>query len=692
MCAAYLYLLGNQQWSKYRKFGYTSDPINRFATYKTSGLYPYEVLCLWKIIQYPPEYDGIEHDKLLYSYLQECETPDIKHVYFGGGTEFYEVNDIVLIDNIYNLLGYTLQITEYSKLVRNRNKDVKELVRTRINSIQSVPLMEISLREHQQHAVNSVGIDKHFHGIYQVCVGGGKTVTGIAIHSKLKMNTLWLCYRNDIVDSQKNDFNLLPKETVMYCNHAGFKDEQVVEFLKPGGKMIVVLYQSLLKMDNNDMLRYEKLIPYIGCVIVDEAHALTGTNVTTLIRKLKEYVQVLIGMTATPFTDDPEQNKIMVNLYGDGTNLNHLTKPYDMFQAYADGYLVLPNVAFRMVGFDNLSMLASKVIEDTERYGSPNYKHIYRTSNIENVDRIYEELKKIPSRYNIFRTHSQLKTSEAINEENNFKTQKKNAIMVVCDKLETGYNDPPITMVTIGTGSDEHPSHRVIQLWGRCLRKYGKKDNGTLVFYLSQGVENGLKYIASKIYQQIALMITNNDSGDEIDKVKTRVSGNGIEVIINMKKVMISVLDIQYDGLTIEREVKKLILTDSIKKKGMQFQTLKNLIQLHNVKTYEEYLQLHERFLHLHIPKNPDKKYKITWQGWGEFLGYDISQYYSYDKCCQSIYHIMESIDFDWKNEHIDTVYNKLHECDNKIPPRNILFHFYKEDILSVINSIIHNC
>ncbi len=643
MINSYLYILSNQIYNNFIKFGFTTNPEQRFKNYVTYSPYPYKLERLWLIKDYENEY---EIDKLLKN--------KINNINLGGGTEFYILEDYDIIVDIYKELGYELILTGFDK-----NKiNFPLLYSYKQETINNYLL----LRPHQKIAVDKIKELDNFCGLYQVCVGGGKTFTGINMHLALKnVNTLWICYRNNIIDSQKEDFKLIDKNNIMYCHHGQFNIDKAVKFLKSKGKILVVLHQSL-----HDI---EKLTDYVDFVIIDEAHMHIGDNAIKVLNTLKNKSKYFLGMSATPYTDT--NNKQISYLYND----NFLVEPYDMFQAYNDNYLVEPKIVIKFI--NNID-----IINDTLKYAAPTYKQIFRCKDINKVEELYKKYKNLNNNeFKFYKTHSNMKTNESLLFEKDFYESIDKSIMFVCDKLETGYNDPPVSLVSLATGANDYPSHRIIQLWGRSLRKYDNKESGTIIIYFEcSNIEDLLNYIVNKILQKINLITNNKNSQIKVN--------NNYEIKINNITIQV---DIDKEYIFTCKELENKINEDIIKQeyeKDFNYNSAKKLIKLFNIKTINEYNNLCDKYDKL--PRKPDEYYTKYWKSWADFFNYDLEKYYTFNDCLSKIKEIIEKKEYKWNKINNTEILLKLINLDNKFPPYEIIYYYYKEDSLLIyIENII---
>ena len=132
---------------------------------------------------------------------------------------------------------------------------------------------------------------KHNIGIMCAATGFGKTVISAKIISKLKINTLILVNRNNLLEQWKDRlsyfFNISKKE----IGQIGANKETL------NGKLDIASFQSLARKDN-----LEELVKDYGLVIVDECHHVASYNFEKVLKSVRS--KYVYGLTATPTRKD----------------------------------------------------------------------------------------------------------------------------------------------------------------------------------------------------------------------------------------------------------------------------------------------------------------------------------------------------------------------------------------------------
>ncbi len=132
---------------------------------------------------------------------------------------------------------------------------------------------------------------KHDVGILCATTGFGKTVVGAKIISELKMNTLVIVNRNNLLEQWKEKLSYFLGISKKEIGQIGASKEN------QNGKLDVASFQSLSRKDN-----LEELIKGYGFVIVDECHHVAAFNFEKVLKAVRS--KYVYGLTATPTRKD----------------------------------------------------------------------------------------------------------------------------------------------------------------------------------------------------------------------------------------------------------------------------------------------------------------------------------------------------------------------------------------------------
>lgn len=136
---------------------------------------------------------------------------------------------------------------------------------------------KILLRDYQERAVNNMLIAGH--GILQAPPGSGKSRCGIALFTKWKAKTLWLCHTKDLINQAKT----MAEE---------FIDKDLIGTITEGKVNIGkgVTFATVQTMCKLDLSQYKNLW---GTVLVDECHRVSGSPT-----RITQYQKVLNNLSA----------------------------------------------------------------------------------------------------------------------------------------------------------------------------------------------------------------------------------------------------------------------------------------------------------------------------------------------------------------------------------------------------------
>lgn len=136
---------------------------------------------------------------------------------------------------------------------------------------------DIHLRDYQKKAVNNMLITGH--GILQAPAGSGKTRCGIALFTKLKSKTLWLCHTKDLINQAKKAAE-------------EFIDKSLIGTITEGKVNIGkgVTFATVQTMCKLDLPQYKDLWELI---LSDEAHRISGSPT-----RITQYQKVLSNLSA----------------------------------------------------------------------------------------------------------------------------------------------------------------------------------------------------------------------------------------------------------------------------------------------------------------------------------------------------------------------------------------------------------
>jgi len=375
------------------KFGYSINFNERFYSYQT------EII--------PPQTKGVKIFRL--DLTQE-------EIY---KKEQYVLNEILTDNKIKGFGKETRSEIDISKIENYLKIKVEDFIPIK-------PLKEqiFQLRDYQEEAIqrfkDKFDTEQSFKGVYCLATGLGKSIIAIFIclyhlEKYPDDNILWITFRNDIVDTQKEAFKKHLGDKFILCNHGTFHQKR----LNVKGKVIVVLRQSLLNLPTN---------LNVQGMIYDECHDAANLD-SKNFKKLKELLKTQnlryrIGFSATPLTNSEKQNKGVVELYGEP-----LYK-YSLVGACGK-WLLKPIIEY--ISYDEDTYI-DEIIDIINKQELIYKKGIIWLPSIDKVDSTIQLLKieGIQFVHNTSKSNS-MSTSD-------FANIKRNCIMLTCDKYTTGFD------------------------------------------------------------------------------------------------------------------------------------------------------------------------------------------------------------------------------------------------------------
>lgn len=180
---------------------------------------------------------------------------------------------------------------------------------------EGMPLSKIKfngkLKSQQAKAVTAL-LDKD-NGVFVASTGFGKTVTGLALIAKRKINTLILVHNRQLAEQWLERIKVF-LTNVDVGSLLGGKD-------KLSYQVDVATYQSLVSRNGLDI---KPAIEQYGQIIIDECHHLPASNYEALIKSA--HARYIHGLTATPKRQDGLEKLMHFQLGGvvfKATTSNH---------------------------------------------------------------------------------------------------------------------------------------------------------------------------------------------------------------------------------------------------------------------------------------------------------------------------------------------------------------------------------
>lgn len=168
--------------------------------------------------------------------------------------------------------------------------NVKLIIKdTRENESETNYQFKGKLNKKQEKAMNE--LLKYDTGILCAATGFGKTVISAQIISILKMNTLIIVNRNNLLEQWKEKLSYFLNINKKEIGQIGASKEKL------NGKLDVASFQSLYKREDLD-----EILNKYGLVIVDECHHVAAYSFEKVLKAVRS--KYVYGLTATPTRKD----------------------------------------------------------------------------------------------------------------------------------------------------------------------------------------------------------------------------------------------------------------------------------------------------------------------------------------------------------------------------------------------------
>lgn len=610
-----------------QKIGATHSPKSRNVGHNTSHLFPTNYKWVLKVNR-----SCYYVESLIHAHYKH------QHRYYGAGTEFYDgditlddikkfldenfinyeeidVNNLpddeksdVLFDNVLKLYR------KYANYQMTTSDVILKDIEKRLTSI--ITKYKKVLRDYQIECVEifkKLLLGGYFQGLYFLATGLGKSVIMWEMceeHFKNHPdeNIMIVTFRKDIYESIKKNFD--NNKVISFIGNS--YDKEKVKNAR--GKVIVILRSSLIKADlpNNK----------IHGVMYDESHDGATEDISTHkalleMNTTQKGLRYRLGFSATPLTDTNDQNKGVIDLYGNNGKVNYLYS-YGMLKGIQNNYLCKFSVDFLNVESNDGSIkdfFNSTTENSTDHI--KNNKNIYDdiltkikkglkysrykkgiiwVPTIDCVNSFELYLKDKLTNVSVYKSHSDYNKDD-----DTFCNSEKNSIMIACDKFATGFDSKNLD-VGFNFFTNEG-GHKTIQKIGRFLRPKDKYDvDDQIHFY--QLCENDEKNNKSVLLGSLIKNIIGIDNEQLKDKIiqqtKKHIENKEVK-LLEFNEFDVDIKDVQFDFEKFKNEVEKelglvknkdlQIIRDIIKKENdNRKQENKGIID--NIKEYNSFAKL----------------------------------------------------------------------------------------------------
>lgn len=438
------------------------------------------------------------------------------------------------------------------------------------------------------------------------------------------------------------------------------KDVDILNVLnEPLNKPVIwICNNAFLKVNN----KYKKInLDNMELIMVDECHSISGQQNYDMLEYFRNKGVNIQGFSATPLRPIKNASEHLLKVYGltpDDTESNELNviSNYDMIKALKDG-VILPfvhNIIIPETHKDSLKIKSTNKDELTlrkifEEYVINNSDLPYKKCTIwtNSINKIakdkgsyYNELKEIcGNKIKLFVSYSGNNENKEINEIGDFENCDKNAFLLCVNRVKEGSD---IKNLDCGIFLDAVKNRSIVsamQSVGRIMRpdEAKKKKYAYIIECVKVDDNKTIESVTvSKVlnyYKKILNISSLSKSSGYLDEIlrlfdETEIVNEEDNNVINIKvtkditcKINLKVKEIDWRIFQekLRTELTKRLKLNENEILEREFIKLKHQIK-RIYKTKDEYLKSKNI-------KNPEVKYKNWWNGWYDFLGFDVRKY-----------------------------------------------------------------
>lgn len=576
---------------------------------------------------------------------------------------------------------------------------------------------KIILRNYQKEPIFDkfkplvVNWKKKIENILSMATGTGKTICTFAmigIYSSYFSNSiLWFTRKKDIIKSQFDDI----KKISLKCSDFIDFDKYNVLVMIDGSfdlkriQDLLLCNKPLFLVVNTDKImgHYNKLpTDKFGMIVLDECHSAGAKKHFEMLSYMKENwnYQVMLGLSATPYREEIKSHDNLMNIFGDGIELNFLYI-YDFVRAIGEGVLSKPHFHWndvkvidevskthsskmksfeqKEVSFKNVLLSSEDKLfilnEINDLFTISTYKVALFWTNttlsadnwvkfINNNKNNYEQLNNVK----IYCSHSN--NDQDLNTIKEFLNEDPPVILIVVDRAREGFDDERICLLSSLDPVKNHQSNTFIQMLGRGSRKTkGKEEFHFLDTFILESGESYEDAVAEKMFKlQEALMREHSPDNVYFEENKNK------SYSLRTEKGDIILTT------SIKDSIKKTSTWENINKrlrdkmievsKSITYLQAKKIIKRSplKIKDRNQYLELVQKLPVL--PQDPIIYFNTKWKGWNNYFNLDTSSYYSKDEFESKIEEYRNTLSSLWE-EYVNNSYKlyiKIRANDDRLP------------------------
>lgn len=688
----YLYIRTSEYYSQYDacKLGITKDIHTRDSQYVTGEIKRGTFSHIFKIKE--ERYDL----KTIESKLQESFKNKGLHVYHDGGTEFFKLEIIDLIENELKDMEINYEKIDFKEIER---PDVNRLHRSEIkqndvNRLYHLQLLSEKLnneidrlklllanddiktyfepKDYQQPIINKTILDlkQNRKAILNLICGTGKTFISLYSIGLMGLNKILIGVPNQTILDQ---WTPTIKCIRSICNYPILKinkatqlnDIQTFLDINKDRYILITTYHSSNKIVT---LKVEPEIK-----ILDEVHHITKKSKNNdrtygQILNIKSYYQLSLSATLKT-KDDTISQEYISNL--DSDHFGEISYSLSLTKAIENN--IVCDYEIKTLMYDelsgnklvNIALLAKYCIENNIS------KHLLiYTNTIKHSEKIISYIKPLLKNTYCNTYTGRLDNNHRKEVLSDFQASETGILSCVY-ALGEGFDLPILDSVLFGERMSAKT--RIIQSALRPCRKFNGKTNANIILpvYIQNWDDN--KNNPNDMTRNIILELSSVDENlyDKIKVSSVKKEGN------------------EYKTLNSEHNIYEEQFKNELKswaRSELTIQVCKKIIkQMGGANTIQKYTKLCDK--NIKLPREPDIFFGSNWKGWIDYLNIDISQYYDLETCKRKVQEYLNLYPEIIDPLNLVQVCNYLCEKDDKFPPTDKLWteEVYKQPLKHII-------